>query len=327
MTSPGTEILVYSEEPALLLQLLGKARVVADQVGWQVGVLVIGNESVDSAALGKAGADKVYQVNTGAAKNPEFCVAAQCQAIAAAQPALTLIGGTKFGMEVAPRTAERTDSGYATWVVDFSLTAPTEPLIVRTQLFAGIGQATYQYKPQTPVILTVAPNAFEPLEAGDRQAEVQTLEVELTQPRLKILEERPKQLGGKGLENADLVVDIGQGVETEDDLELVRSLTTLLGGEMGCTRPIASERDWLPDWLGLSGAKVSPELCLTVGVSGQIQHIVGIRDSRVIAAVNSDENAAIFTQADYGVVADLKEFVPVLMDRIKARGVKPAWVP
>ena len=123
------------------------------------------------------------------------------------------------------------------------------------------------------------------------------------------------------------MVDIGQGVETEADLELVRSLCNLLGGEMGCTRPIASERDWLPDWLGLSGAKVSPELCLAVGVSGQIQHIVGIRDSRVIAAVNSDENATIFTQADYGVVADLKEFVPVLIDRIKARGVKPAWVP
>ena len=325
MTSPGTEILVYSEQPALLQQLLGKARAVADQVGWQVAVLAIGNEGIDPASLGMAGADKVYQVATEAAKNPEFCAAAQSQAIAAAQPALTLVGATKFGMEVAPRTAERTRSGYATWVVDFSLASPTDDLVVGTQLFTGIGQATYQFEPGTHVILTVAPNAFEPVTAGDRQVEIQALEVVLENPRLKILEDKPKEVGGQGLENADLVVDIGQGVETEEDLALVRSLSELLNGEMACTRPIASERDWLPDWLGLSGAKISPELCLAVGVSGQIQHIVGIRDSRVIAAVNSDENAAIFSQADYGVVADLKEFVPVLMDRIKARGVKPAW--
>ena len=160
MTSPGSEILVFSEQLALLLQLLGKARVVADQVGWQVGVLVIGSDSADSVALGKAGADKVYQVNTGEAKNPEFCAAAQCQAIAAAQPALILIGATKFGMEVAPRTAERTKSGYATWVVDFSLTSPTEPLVVRTQIFTGIGQAVYRFQPQTAVILTVAANVI-----------------------------------------------------------------------------------------------------------------------------------------------------------------------
>ena len=325
MTSTGNEILVYCEQPTLLQQLLGGARAVADQVGWQVSVLAIGETGLDPAALGRAGADKVYQVKTEAVKNPEFCVAAQCQAIAAAQPVLTLVGATKFGMEIAPRTAERTQRGYATWVVDFSIAAPTDPLVVRTQLYTGIGQATYRFAPGTAVVLTVAPNAFEPAEAEDREVEIQTLEVALENPRLKILEDKPKELGGQSLENADLVVDIGQGVETEEDLALVRSLSDLLNGEMACTRPIASERDWLPDWLGLSGAKVSPELCLTVGVSGQIQHIVGIRDSRVIAAINSDENAAIFSQADYGVVADLKEFIPVLMERIKVRGVQTAW--
>ena len=69
---------------------------------------------------------------------------------------------------------------------------------------------------------------------------------------------------------------------------------------------MSSDRDWFPEWLGLSGRKIKPELCLTIGVSGAVQHVVGIRDSRVIAAVNNDENAAIFTQADIGVVADLE---------------------
>ena len=89
---------------------------------------------------------------------------------------------------------------------------------------------------------------------------------------------------------------------------------------------MSSDRDWFPEWLGLSGAKVKPELCLTIGVSGAVQHVVGIRDSRVIAAVNNDENAAIFAQADIGVVADLNEFLPVLMERLKSKGARPAWL-
>jgi len=100
----------------------------------------------------------------------------------------------------------------------------------------------------------------------------------------------------------------------------------MLDGQLACSRPIASDRDWFPEWLGLSGAKIKPELCLTVGVSGAIQHIVGIRDSHLIAAVNTDEGAAIFSQADYGVVADLYEFIPALMERIKARSIHPVWM-
>ncbi len=127
------------------------------------------------------------------------------------------------------------------------------------------------------------------------------------------------------LEEAKLVIDVGQGVKQRDDLQMIQSLADLLDGQLGCSRPIASDRDWFPEWLGLSGAKIKPELCLTVGISGAIQHIVGIRDSHLIAAVNMDENAPIFAQADYGVVADLYEFLPALIDRIKARGVRPVW--
>ena len=136
--------------------------------------------------------------------------------------------------------------------------------------------------------------------------------------------DQPKAKGAR-LEEAKLVVDVGQGVKQRDDLGMIRALANTLDGQLACSRPVASDRDWFPEWLGLSGAKIKPELCLTLGISGAIQHIVGIRDSRVIAAVNNDENAAIFTQADYGVVADLYEFLPALMERLKARGIRPAW--
>jgi electron transfer flavoprotein alpha subunit len=98
-------------------------------------------------------------------------------------------------------------------------------------------------------------------------------------------------------------------------------LADLFEGQLACSRPIASDRNWFPEWLGLSGAKIKPEICLTVGVSGAIQHIIGIRDSKLIVSINNDENAAIFSQSDYGVVADLYEILPVLTERLKARGI------
>ncbi|MFN2176955.1 MAG: electron transfer flavoprotein subunit alpha/FixB family protein, partial [Anaerolineales bacterium] len=133
---------------------------------------------------------------------------------------------------------------------------------------------------------------------------------------------KPKQAGESSLEAAKFVVVFGQGVQHRDDLEMMHTVAELLEGQLACSRPIASDRDWFPDWLGLSGAKVKPELCLTIGVSGAIQHIIGIRDSRLIAAINNDENAPIFSQADYGIVADLYEFLPAFIERLKSREIK-----
>jgi electron transfer flavoprotein alpha subunit len=191
-------------------------------------------------------------------------------------------------------------------------------------LYSGTGMATYRFKPQT-AIMSVAPGVFEPVSVPEKTARFVAVDHISTAPRLTILESRPKAASGTRLEDANLVVDVGQGVQKSEDLEMVRALTSMLDGQIGCSRPIASDRDWFPEWLGLSGKKVSPELCLTIGVSGSIQHIVGIRDSRIIAAVNNDESAPIFTQADYGIVADLYAFLPVLMERIKSRGVHPVW--
>ena len=113
----------------------------------------------------------------------------------------------------------------------------------------------------------------------------------------------------------------GQGVRARDDLALAEELAHLLNGQVACSRPVSSERDWFPEWLGLSGLKLSPDLCITLGISGSIQHMIGIRDSKVIVAVNTDENAGIFAQADYGVHADLYQFVPALIEAIKTRSI------
>jgi electron transfer flavoprotein alpha subunit len=254
--------------------------------------------------------------------NPEICLEALSAIMKEAQPAVVLIGGTKLGLEIAPRLAERFQAGYAAWMVDFEIEPQTSTVTSRCMLYSGTGVATYRFKPQT-VVMSAAPGVFEPVERPGKTAQVIPVPLPAAAPRLAILESRPKALSGARLEDASVVVDVGQGVKKPEDLEMIRALADLLDGQIGCSRPVASDRDWFPEWLGLSGKKISPELCLTVGISGSIQHLVGIRDSRLITAVNNDEGAPIFAQADYGVLADLYAFLPVLMDRIKARGIQP----
>jgi electron transfer flavoprotein alpha subunit len=123
------------------------------------------------------------------------------------------------------------------------------------------------------------------------------------------------------LQDAPVIVDVGQGMRSREDLALAEELARLLNGQVACSRPISSERDWFPEWLGLSGLKLAPDLCITLGISGSIQHMIGIRDSKLIVAINTDENAGIFAQSDYGVQADLYQFVPALTAAIKARAI------
>lgn len=310
-------ILVYSEKLSLLRELLGEARRQAG-AGWTVAAVGLGKDAPAPASLG---ADALYLADVDA-RSPEAVTAALTAAAAKAQPALFLIGATKLGMEVAPRLAERLNAGYAAWVVKFQVDGSQTS--AQCMLYTGTGLATYRFKPGA-VILTAATGVFEAAAEADQTAQIVALDAAAAAPKVTVLEYKPKPASGARIEEAKLVVDVGQGVKQREDLQLVQSVADALDGHLACSRPIASDRDWFPEWLGLSGAKIKPELCLTVGVSGAIQHIVGIRDSRLIAAVNMDEGAPIFTQADYGIVADLYEFLPALKERLQARGVKPAW--
>jgi electron transfer flavoprotein alpha subunit len=312
-------ILVFSEKPVLLQELLSEAHRRAKALGWCVAAV-----GTEKGSFASQGMDVIYEADVDV-RDPELVMALLEAAVAQAQPALFLVGATKLGLEVAPRIAERVGAGYAAWAVGLDVNADTKNITAQSMLYTGTGVATYQFKPG-PVVLTVAPGAFEATPVEEKTAEVVSLNVQVV-PKMTVLEYKPKPSSGARLEEAKLVVDVGQGVKQREDLGMIQELAGLLDGQLGCSRPIASDRDWFPEWLGLSGAKIKPELCLTVGVSGAIQHIVGIRDSRVIAAVNCDEGAAIFAQADYGVVADLYEFLPALMERIKARGIRPAWLP
>ena len=310
-------ILVFSEKPVIMNELLGAARRQSDDLGWSVSAIDLTGGSED---LGEYGADVVYKADTDAS-NPDEILSLLAAAIQQSQPNAFLIGATKMGLEVAPRLAERFDSGYAAWVVGFKIDSNERFTTAQAMLYTGTGVATYKIKPGF-VILAIPPGIFDPVHVSGKNVKSVDLEIPQSVSKIKILENKPKQAGESSLEAAKFVVVFGQGVQHRDDLEMMHTVAELLEGQLACSRPIASDRDWFPDWLGLSGAKVKPELCLTIGVSGAIQHIIGIRDSRLIAAINNDENAPIFSQADYGIVADLYEFLPAFIERLKSREIK-----
>jgi len=313
-------ILVWSDDDSLLAELLGEASRLAVPGEQEVGVCSLGAPSdVDQQRLASLGADVVYVLDAKA-DSPGLLVAGLTAAMAEVPAGLFLIGATRTGMEVAPRVAERVGAGYAPWTTGIQLEGSDRQLIASCMLFAGFGRAVCRYG-SGPTIVTSALGVFEAVETVRDTIRVEAVGAKEVDSRVEIVEEKAKDAAA-GLEQARVIVDCGKGIRERDDLEMVRSLAQVLDGELACSRPLSSDRDWFADWLGLSGTKVRAELCLTLGISGAVQHVVGIRESRVVAAVNNDPDAAIFTQADVGVMADLYEFVPALMERLKARHIR-----
>ncbi|MDH5771122.1 MAG: electron transfer flavoprotein subunit alpha/FixB family protein, partial [Candidatus Bathyarchaeota archaeon] len=128
---------------------------------------------------------------------------------------------------------------------------------------------------------------------------------------------KPLEVSSVRIEDADVIISCGRGLGKKEDRALLDELATVLCGQVGCSRPLAEDRKWFAEWVGLSGHKVKPKLYIACGISGVIQHVAGIRDAKVIVAINKDEQAPIFEVADYGVVGNLYEILPALKEALK----------
>ncbi len=316
-------ILVFSENQKLARELSSKARQVADTQSLNVSMVLLGESvSAEGAEYASWNVDTICTVQNPLLKdlNPETYTTALAGVVEHLQPVLVLVGASKFGLEVSARLAERLNAGCASWCVDFDVDAGSKIVTAQCMVFSGQGINTYKIHSQ-PALATVSPGVFEAVDGAARDVSVLPLDIEIEEPMLTVVENKEKMAAGRRLEDAPVIVDVGMGVKERTDLKMMEELADLLQGQVACSRPVSSDRDWFPEWLGLSGAQLSPELCITVGISGAIQHMIGIRDSKVIVAVNNDENAGIFMQADYGINMDLYEFIPALIEVIKNRSV------
>ncbi|MBN9106902.1 MAG: FAD-binding protein [Propionibacteriaceae bacterium] len=188
---------------------------------------------------------------------------------------------------------------------------PGEPLVVTRLAFGGLAVATEELTADVAV-LVLSPGALPASDAAGAGAS-ETVEA-VPAGGLTLVETRAKGGETVDLAAAKRVVGVGRGFAAEGDLELARTLAATLGAELACSRPLAEGVDWMPAerYLGVSGATIKPDLYLAIGISGQVQHLVGVNHSKVIVAINSDAKAPIFAHADFGVVGDLYQVLPEL---------------
>lgn len=298
-------------------ELVAIAQGLASAGGHQVNGLVIGS-GVGELAKGFAskGAGKTWVVDAPQAANfnSEVYGKAIKAAAKAAGASLVLISNTPSGWDVAPRVAAGLDCAYVSDCFKVA-TSGSDFTFVR-RVFNGKLDAEVESKGQT--VATVQPGATAPF-AGSSDGATEALSVDLG-AKSKFVEIKVTESTGVDLTKADVIVSGGRGVGAPEKFqEVIKPLADALGGAMGASRPVV-DAGWLdhPYQVGSSGQVVAPKLYIACGISGAIQHLVGMKASNYIIAINKDPDAPIFEVANVGVVADLFEIVPKLTEAVKA---------
>jgi electron transfer flavoprotein alpha subunit len=308
-----SEIAVFSENQQVTFELLSEACKWKTPLGAECSAVV-----TDAAAANDCfayGADKVYVV-----KSSEFFLDSWADALdqVVKKYGVTtlLLASTKRGKELAPRVAHRLNAGCITDAIGAELV--DKKLVFQRYTLGGNTISSESVNTQVQVI-SVMPRAFKLAEKQAKQGQVITADIVMKSPAYKVLEKKPKAGTTVNLEEAKTLVCIGRGLNKKEDLSIIEELAKLMKAELGCTRPIAYDLHWLPEEreVGLSGKKCKPDLSMIIGISGQIQHTVGIRDSKIIVAINKDKNAPIFHMSDYGIVGDLYEIIPGIVKKLK----------
>jgi electron transfer flavoprotein alpha subunit len=305
-------------------EALAAAQEIGAAMNQTINALVLG-ANAQTAARSVAEA-KVQQV--WFAENPELVnytpdgfSAAVRQVIEKVQPFYVFAGHSYQARDYVPKLATAFGRGFLSDCVGYRIENGT--VVFVRQLFQGKINADFSFVPQTgtPCFASFQAGAVssDKLEKGGR-APVADAGVDLSGVpiRTNVLEIFEGVKGKVDLTKADSIVSVGRGIKEKDKLPVVEALARALGAELAASRPVCDD-GWLPmdRQIGSSGQTVTPKLYVAVGISGAIQHIVGMKGSRVIVAINKDERAPIFDIADYGVVGDLFEVVPALTTAIK----------
>jgi electron transfer flavoprotein alpha subunit len=271
----------------------------------------ISNERARTASLGK----KLVIKASALIQSPDAVAEAICRAAKEAAPAVVLVGSTKNGREVAARLAVKLSRGCLSDVS--KLSTDGKALLGERNEYAGKVQT--RVAADLPCVATVKAGSY-PAVSG-KTGEVAEVQVGDLQSRSKTLSVNKKETAAVDLRAAKVIVSAGRGVKKKEDLGLIDALAKAMGGTMGCSRPLSSDLGWLPEdyHIGLTGVNVKPDLYLAVGISGQLQHVAGMKDSKVVAAINTDKEAPIFQAADYGIVGDLYQVIPALQKVLASR--------
>ena len=323
---PG-EVWVFAEHQdgkvrKVTFELLGKGRELADTLGVKLTALVLGSGLDEKAKILAAYADKIYQWDDPILEryNSDIYLQVIAGLMDEEVPQILLAGSTVMARDFLPRLAGRLGTGVAVDCLGLEL-GDDALLRVRRPLFGGKVLAEVVCQPSQPQIALVRPNAFSvPPPSKDSRGEVyrRLVEVDHERVKLEVLEVIRTSREKLDLTEAEIVVTGGTGMKSAENFRLLEELADVLAATVGATRAVV-DNGWRPhdDQVGKSGKTVSPKLYIAVGLSGAIHHVMGMDTSKVVVAINKDPQAPIFQYADYGIVGDLFEIVPLFTEELK----------
>ena len=315
-------VLVYSDDKKLTFELLNKGSELAKELGEKLTAVIIGKiyETLSQEYI-SYGADDVFVAETDIDNFKAEEYASYFENIIKETNSETImIGSNKNGKGLASRLAGRLDVGC---IIDCTnIYLKNKKLTCERVVYSGNAIAVEQFNSK-PAIFTVPSKVFDPLPKDDkRKGDIIKKKFEIEKSASKILKVQGMKSENVNVEDAEIIVSCGRGFKSKEDIKMVQDLADAIKGKtVGCSRPIAADLKWLSEdhWIGLSGHKVKPKLYIAAGISGQIQHIAGMRDSGIIVAINKDPEALIFKSADYGIVGDLYEVLPKLTIAVKEK--------
>jgi electron transfer flavoprotein alpha subunit len=301
-------------------EALEAARKLARELDTRLECVVVGS-GIDSLAAEAAAYDvaKVWTADDPflQAYTPEGYTAALEQLIKRVQPSAVLFPHTYQVRDYAPKLAARFGKALVSDVVDLRAQGQA-PVYVR-QLFQGKLNADVKVEGQ-PQFASMQAGAFRGAQPSSAAAAIEKFDVRLSASDIRSKPEPPFRDTQRSvdLSAANIIVSVGRGIKEKENIPIVEELAQVLGAELAASRPIC-DNGWLPmeRQVGSSGQTVSPKLYLAVGISGAIQHLVGMKGAKTVVAINKDETAPIFETADYGIAGDLFEVVPALVEELK----------
>lgn len=324
---PSTILVIVEQREGKLNRVswetLTAGQAIATETGWSLEAAVIGG-SVAALAAEVAGKKvaKVYALENPKLEpyTPDGFAAALKQFISDKQPTLVLMPHTYQVRDFVPKLATALHRTVISDAVGYKKEG--EKLLFTRQMFQGKFVADVSFAGEAPWFVTFQNGAFrgDKVEVGASAAPVETVAVDIA---VGVIRNKPQEVFKEAkqavdLTQAEIIVAVGRGIKEQKNIEIAKQLAEALGGELAASRPIC-DSGWLPmdRQIGSSGQTVAPKLYLALGISGAIQHIVGMKGARTIVAVNKDSEAPIFEIADYAVIGNLFEVVPPLIEEVK----------
>jgi len=305
------------------LQLLNKGRQLADLLQVNLSFVILGSDFDNKLEeLSLYGMDEIIYIKSPILKDyySDLYTKVISELVLENKPEIILIGATPSGRDFAPRVAKRLNAGLTADCTGLEIDLETRNLLQTRPTYGGSIMATIRTPSSRPQMATVRAGIFNMPEKMKRKVNISKINYEFEEKDSvsKIVKVISKTKTSVNLEDAKIIVAGGRGVGSRDGFRVIEELAKVLDAELGGSR-ITVELNWLePDrQIGQTGKTVAPKLYIACGISGAIQHIVGMQNSEIVVAINKDSNAPIFNWAHYGIVGDLHEIIPVLIEEIK----------